>query len=110
MPLEIIAIGILTLIASTIGTVTGFGTSMIMIPVLLFWYPFPQTLLLVGIIHWVGDIWKMILFREGATWNLLFLFGLPSVLAAYAGAHLTLTTEPTLLLRILGAALVAYTF
>ena len=88
---------------------TGFGTSTIMIPVLLFWYPLPQTLLLVGIVHWVGDIWKIILFRKGATWNLILLFGIPSVLAAYAGARLTLTTESTILLRILGAALIAYT-
>ncbi|MBI3336368.1 sulfite exporter TauE/SafE family protein [Candidatus Peregrinibacteria bacterium] len=110
MPIEIIAIGILTLIASTVGTMTGFGTSTIMIPVLLFYYPLPQALLLVGIIHFVGDIWKMILFRKGATWNLLLLFGIPSVLAAYAGARLTLTTEPTLLLRILGAALITYMF
>ena len=110
MSIEILAIGALTLIASVIGTMTGFGTSTVMIPVLLFWYPLPQALLLVGIIHWVGDIWKMILFRKGATWNLLFLFGLPSVLAAYAGARLTLTTEPMLLLRFLGAALIAYTF
>lgn len=110
MPAEIFAIGILTLIASIVGTMTGFGTSTIMIPVLLFWYPLPQALLLVGIIHWVGDIWKMALFRKGATWDLLLLFGIPSILAAYVGARLTLTTEPTLLLRILGAALITYTF
>ncbi len=67
-------------------------------------------MLLVGIIHWVGDIWKMILFRKGATWNLVLLFGIPSVLAAYAGARLTLATESTILLRILGAALIGYTF
>ncbi|PIP65295.1 sulfite exporter TauE/SafE family protein [Candidatus Peregrinibacteria bacterium CG10_big_fil_rev_8_21_14_0_10_49_16] len=110
MPTEILAIAALTLIASAVGTMTGFGTSTIMIPVLLFWYPLPQTLLLVGIIHWVGDMWKMLLFRKGATWNLLLLFGVPSVLAAYLGARLTLETDPVLLLRILGAALIIYTF
>jgi hypothetical protein len=106
---EIIAIGVLTLIASVVGTITGFGTSTIMIPVLLFWYPLPQALLLVGIIHWTGDIWKMLLFRKGATVNLLLLFGVPSVIAAYIGARMTLSVEPTILLRILGAALIAYT-
>lgn len=107
---ELTLISVLTLVASVVGTMTGFGTSTIMIPVLLFWYPLPQALLLVGIIHWVGDIWKMALFHKSATWNLLLLFGIPSVLAAYAGARVTLTTEPTLLLRVLGAALIAYTF
>jgi len=108
--LELTLISALTLVASVVGTMTGFGTSTIMIPVLLFWYPLPQALLLVGIIHWIGDIWKMILFRKGATWNLILLFGIPSVLAAYAGARITLATESTMLLRILGVALIANTF
>ena len=110
MSMEILAICALTFIASSVGTMTGFGTSTIMIPILLFWYPLPQALLLVGIVHWVGDIWKMMLFRKGATWNLLLLFGIPSVLAAYVGARLTLTTDTSVLLRILGAALIGYTF
>lgn len=109
MSVEIVAIGVLTLVASVVGTMTGFGTSTIMIPILLFWYPLPEALLLVGIIHWVGDIWKMTLFRKGATWNLLLLFGVPSVLAAYIGAKLTLTANPTVLLRLLGGVLIAYT-
>jgi hypothetical protein len=51
------------------GTLTGFGTSKIMVPVLVFLYLLPQTLFLV-IIHWFGDIWKMLLFRSGIRWRL----------------------------------------
>ncbi len=49
--LEVTLISILTLVASAVGTVTGFGTSTSMIPALLFFYPLPQVLLLVGIVH-----------------------------------------------------------
>src|SRR3989344_3185575 len=52
--MEILLISLLTLIAATIGTISGFGTSTIMVPVLVLWFPLPVTLFLVGIIHWVG--------------------------------------------------------
>lgn len=110
LPSDILFIGVVTLFASAVGTMTGFGTSTIMIPILLLQYPLPQTLLLVGIIHWANDIWKMLLFRKGATTKILLRFGIPSILAAFVGARIALATEPVLLLRILGIALIAYTF
>ena len=106
---EILIIAALTLFASAVGTVTGFGTSTIMIPALLFYYPLPQTLLLVGIIHCAGNIWKMLFFHKGLQWRLLLLFGLPSILASYLGATLTSTFDEQLLLRILGTVFLLYT-
>lgn len=35
------------------------------VPVLVSFPPLPQTPLLVGVVHWFGDIWKMLLFRQG---------------------------------------------
>jgi uncharacterized protein len=46
--MDIALIALLTFFASAIGTVTGFGTSTIMVPVLVSRVPLPQTLLLVG--------------------------------------------------------------
>lgn len=63
--MEIILIALLTLVASTIGTMTGFGTSTIMIPVLVMFFPPIEVIFLVAIIHWLGDIWKVALFRKG---------------------------------------------
>lgn len=107
--LELTLISVLTLVASVVGTMTGFGMSTIMIPVLLFMYPLPQTLLLVGVIHFAGNIWKMVFFHRGLQWKLLLLFGIPSVLASYLGATLTSEVDEQLLLRILGAAFLIYT-
>ena len=106
---ELTLIAALTLIGSAIGTITGFGTSTIMIPALLFYYPLPQTLLLVGVIHFMGNIWKMMFFHRGLQWRLLLLFGVPSILASYLGATLTSSFDEQLLLRILGAAFLLYT-
>ena len=54
--LTIAIIAGLTLITSCIETLTGFGISTIMVPTLILFYPVPEVLLLVGIIHWFGDI------------------------------------------------------
>lgn len=110
MNMEILGIGALTLVASIVGTTTGFGTSTIMIPVLLFYYPLPQTLLLVGVVHFVGNLWKMLFFRSGIRWDLLLIFGIPSISASFIGASLTFSFDQTLLQRILGGALILYMF
>lgn len=106
--MEIIYIGMLTIVASGIGTLTGFGTSTIMVPVLLLYLPLPQTLLLVGIIHWFGDIWKILLFRQGINWRLILNFGIPGIVAAFIGARVIFSTSDTLLSQILGGFLIAY--
>jgi len=108
--MEIIFIAILALIASIVGTITGFGTSTIMVPVLLFFFPVSQVLLLVGIIHWFGNIWKITLFRGGIRWNLLLLFGLSGIVLSYVGASLSLSIQASVLSRILGCFLLLYVF
>jgi hypothetical protein len=99
---------ILTIFASGVGTITGFGTSTIMVPVVLLFFPLPQTLLLVGIIHWFGDIWKLVLFRQGIRWKLLLTFGVPGIVTSFLGASLSLSVPESLLSRVLGGFLIAY--
>lgn len=106
--MEILYIALLTILASGIGTITGFGTSTILIPILLFYLPLPETLLVVGVIHFSGDIWKMILFRKGFDWKLILTFGLTGIMASYLGARIVFSASPELLLRILGAFMLAY--
>jgi uncharacterized membrane protein YfcA len=106
--IEVMLISLLTFVASAVGTVTGFGTSTIMVPALLFCYPMPQVLLLVGIVHLAGNLWRMLFFPSGLRWHVLLWFGVPSVLAGYLGATLTTAVDETLLQRILGAVLLLY--
>ncbi len=105
---EIIYIALLTLLASLIGTLAGFGISTIMVPVLLIILPLPQTLLLVGIVHWFNDIWKILLFRKGIRWKLLLAFGLPGILTSFLGSSLSLRVSREILSRALGVFLIVY--
>jgi len=106
--MQIFLIAILILVASTVGTMTAFGTSTIMVPVLLLYYPLPQTLLFVGVIHWFGNVWKLILFRRGFQWKLILAFGVPGIAATYLGASLMFDVDPDILSRILGGFMVVY--
>lgn len=99
---------LLTLVASGIGTATGFGTSTIMIPVLTLFMPMPIALLFVGIIHLCGDIWKVLLFKKGLLWNLILGFGLSGIIASFLGASLSLQAPDLPFKRMLGAFLIVY--
>jgi hypothetical protein len=106
--MEILYLTFLTIIAGGIGTLTGFGTSTIMVPVLLVFFPLAPTLLLVGVLHVFGDIWKISLFRQGVRWRLILLFGVPGVISTFLGARLVFSVPETLLSKILGGFLIAY--
>ena len=106
--MSILAITLLTFFSSIIGTVTGFGISTIMVPVVLFFLPLPETLLLVGLIHWFGDLWKMLLFKHGVHKKLLIYFGIPGIIASAYGASLIVHLPENLSSRVVGTILVSY--
>ena len=106
--MEIPLILCVVVISSSVGTLTGFGTSTLMVPVLLSFYPVEQTLLFVGIIHWFGNIWKLVLFRKGFQWRLILSFGIPGIVATYIGASLVFDISTAILSRILGSFLIIY--
>lgn len=108
MAIEILLIALLALLATVVGTVSGFGTSTIMVPVLLFFFPLPETLLFVGIVHLFGDIWKMALFKQGIQWKFILAFGIPGVIFSVLGATLSFQIPEVLLSQMLGAFLFIY--
>lgn len=105
--MELSLIVIITLLASFIGTISGFGISAIMIPFLLLFLPYSQALFFVGIIHWVNSIWKILLFRHGISWRLVVLFGLPALVMSIFGAWLVGSKRPEFTL-FLGGFLIVY--
>ncbi|MBI3115273.1 MAG: sulfite exporter TauE/SafE family protein [Candidatus Kerfeldbacteria bacterium] len=106
--MDLLGAALLTFVASVVGTVTGFGTSTIMIPVLVGFLAPVEAIFLVSIIHWFGDLWKVTLFRRGFSFRLLLLFGVVGLATSYVGASVTLGANAALLLRGLGAFLIAY--
>jgi uncharacterized membrane protein YfcA len=106
--MEIILLTGMVLFASVIGTATGFGLSMVMIPVVLLFYPLPQTLFFVGIIHFFSNIWKLFLFRSGIRWRLILTFGIGGILTSLVGALLAFEVPAGVLSRILAGFIIIY--
>lgn len=107
--MHLVLILLLTMLAAGFGTVTGFGTSTIMVPLLAFWYPLPEVLFFAGIIHWFGDIWKMYFFKKGVNWRIIFFFGLTGIIASYIGASLPISVNSILIEKLLAIFLVLNT-
>ncbi len=106
--MDIFYLSVLTLVAATLGTITGFGTSTLMIPVLVMFLPPVEAIFFVAIIHWFGDVWKVALFRQGFNLRLLVLFGAVGLITSYFGAFISLGANGQVLLRALGAFLAGY--
>jgi uncharacterized membrane protein YfcA len=106
--MSIEAIALWSFIAGGIGTLTGFGTATIMVPILLLSFSVPETLLLTGIIHWFGNVWKVGLFWSGLRWRIILLFGIPGLFFAWVGARLVTETSNVFFAPTLGALLIIY--
>lgn len=106
--MDIIAIAILTFFASMIGTMTGFGTSTIMIPILVFFFPPIQAIYFVSIIHWFGNVWKLSLFKKGFDITLFLTFGVTGLVASYFGARISLNVADDILKTFLGIFFLLY--
>jgi uncharacterized membrane protein YfcA len=106
MIVSIILIAILSFVANVVGTVSGFGVGTILTPILLFFLPFTQTILLVCILHWFHDIGKLFFFHRGIDWKLFLYFGIPSIIAGFVGALLVTPEQSTVLSSLLGLFLV----
>lgn len=108
MVVEILLVSLLTIFASAIGTISGFGISTLMVPIMLFFLPYSETLLFVGLVHWFGDVWKLFIFKKGLNWKILLAFGIPGIITAYIGAALTFQISTTILSRVTGIFLIVY--
>lgn len=106
--MNIILIALLTVFASCAGTVAGFGTSAIMIGILVMFFPFSSVLLLVGIIHWFGSASKTVLFRKGIDLKFVLPFALPAMVGSFLGAYFVLLAPDRILSQLLGVFLIVY--
>lgn len=105
--MEIIPLALITLAASAVGTLAGFGISTVMVPVLVMFLPLKEALLLVAVVHWFGNLWKVGLFRRGLDLRLILAFGLPAIPMTWLAAGVAASGQDNMS-RVLGAFLIVY--
>lgn len=91
-----------------VGTVAGFGTSTIFLPIALFFVDFKTALVLVAISHLAGNVGATTFFRHGLDKRLIVLFGVPSIILTIIGAYLVVYFPQNILIIILGIFLLLY--
>ena len=94
------------LIAEIIGTMAGFASSTIFLPLALLFVDFKTAIVLVAIFHLFGNLSRIIFFRQGFDMRIILQFGVPSVLLSLLGAILIGVLPQPVLKLILGIFLV----
>lgn len=81
-------IAITALIASFLTFFSGFGLGTILLPVFAIYYPLPVAIALTASVHFLNNIFKLGLVFKNINWNVVKSFGIPAVIAAFAGAFI----------------------
>src|SRR3989344_392736 len=96
------------LLSEVVGTLAGFGSSTVFLPLALLFFDFKSALVLVAFLHVFGNLGRVSFFRHGLDRRLLVRFGLPSVILTLLGAALVAYLPQILLKGILGVFLIIY--
>lgn len=95
-------------LAEIIGSIAGFGSSTIFLPVALQFFDFRIALVLVTFMHIFGNISRVGYFRHGINMKLFLHFGIPSIFFSLLGALLVPYVPQTILKLLLGLVLILY--
>ncbi len=93
------------LIAEIAGTISGFGSSSILLPMAHQFFDYKNAIILVAIYHIFGNASRLSLTYRHWDKRIFFLFGIPSVVATIIGASLVGQVNPDMLKVILAIVL-----
>lgn len=98
---------VVVLVADVIGTIAGFGTATTLTPAAAFFLEVKAAILVVAILHVVGNVWKVTLFRA-VSWPIFVPFGATSIICSFLGATLWVNLDTAAVELLLGLFLVGY--
>lgn len=96
--MEIIVISIVAFLTAILTFFSGFGLGTILMPVFAIFFPVEIAIALTGVVHFSNNLFKMSLVGRRADKEVLLKFGIPAILASFAGAWLLfrITKMPSL--------------
>jgi len=97
---------LLSVLAEIVGTIGGFGSSLLFVPLAGFFLDFHSVLGITALFHLASNISKITLFRKGFDKKLIITMGIPSVLFVLLGAYLSKLFDSRLLELILAIFLI----
>ena len=88
--MEIIIISLAAFVVAILTFFSGFGLGTILTPVFMIFFPVDLAIALTGVVHFFNNFFKLLLVGKNADRQVVFRFGIPAVIAAFAGAWLLL--------------------
>ena len=86
--MEYIVICLVALIGSGLTLFSGFGLGTLLVPVFGLFFPIPIAIALTAIVHFLNNIFKLFLVGKHVDKQIVYRFGLPSIIAAFIGAYI----------------------
>ncbi|MGH2664708.1 sulfite exporter TauE/SafE family protein [Flavobacterium sp.] len=80
---------ILALLSEIIGTVSGFGSSILFVPLASMFFDFKIVLGITAVFHVFSNLSKIALFRKGINKDIALKLGVPAIIAVIIGSWLT---------------------
>ncbi len=88
--MEYFIISITAFLAAILTFFSGFGLGTILTPVFMIFFPVELAIALTGVVHFCNNLFKIVLVGRNADRSVVLRFGIPAVLAAFAGAWVLL--------------------
>ncbi len=85
------------LVASFLTFFSGFGLGTILMPVFAVFFNLPTAIALTAIVHLLNNLFKLALIGKNIQWPIVLKFGIPALLASFAGAWVLKTMDASTL-------------
>lgn len=86
--MELMLIGTVALLTSSLTLFSGFGLGTILMPVFALFFPVPLAIAATAVVHFANNLFKFGLLAKQADWQVVMRFSVPAAMAAMAGASL----------------------
>lgn len=86
--MDIIIIGFAAFFTAILTFFSGFGLGTILAPVFAIFFPIDVAIALTGVVHFTNNVFKIFLVGKKTNKAVLLRFGIPAIIAAFAGAWL----------------------
>lgn len=85
--IQYIIISFAAFVGSGLTLFSGFGLGTILVPVFAIFFPIDLAIILTAIVHFLNNVFKLILLGKNADKKVILYFGIPSIIAAIIGAY-----------------------
>lgn len=86
--MEYLIICLAALIGSGLTLFSGFGLGTLLVPVFGLFFPIEIAIMLTAIVHFLNNLFKLVLLGKNANQKIVLRFGIPAILFAFLGAYL----------------------